>query len=128
MRMFAKMLRFDRVMGFSVRPDFFLNFWREFQSSSILSILNFWLCPFAWDLQLYISLAGMGKNGQKQPLGGFLKGGWNPPWHLTFKYAVANRVKIVQEYIFVIFRHQPGWHFLCIIKTYQIELRKKRLF
>ena len=37
-----KMLRFDRVMDFSVRPVFFLlNFQREFQSSSILSILNF---------------------------------------------------------------------------------------
>ena len=49
--------------------------YKLFQSSSIFSILNFWLCPFAWDLQLYITLAGIKKNWTKTTPRGISIGG-----------------------------------------------------
>ena len=70
------------VLHFKINLLFFSDFRREFKSSSISSILNSWLSPFAWDLQLYMSEE---KIGQKQPLRGFPGSWWNPPHRGTCK-------------------------------------------
>ena len=52
-----KMLRFDRVMDFSLRRDSPPHIRQEFQSSSILSALNFWLIYifYVWPLHTCVN-------------------------------------------------------------------------
>ena len=107
-------------MDFSVRPDFFLNFRWEFQSSLILSILNFWLCPFAWDLQLYISLAWMEKIGQKQTLEGFLYAILISECNHVLKYCITKQywwTRIVL--VLLLF-----WKWLIVLSTKKINYKK----